>query len=211
MRQLLALIFCLTVLPVQAEYVIAPDIAKEYVDLKARVRKHPDSADLNFEYAICLSYVGKVEEGKAALKKVRNLDPGFPEKALPRYLTEYQNDPANPKIKYRLGFLYYFNDKYEEALRVLAEVADERPVGQLNAWALGYMAVIKGEQKKWQEGERLVRQALQIEPDAYALRAALAAALKEQGKLWAATKEFLRALRNRSEFEEYEKTLFQQP
>ena len=211
MRQLLALIFCLTVLPVQAEYVIAPDIAKEYVDLQARGRKHPNNVDLNFEYAICLSYVGKVEEGKAALKKVRNRDPGFPEKALPRYLKEYQNDPANPKIKYRLGFLYYFNDKYEEALRVLAEVADERPVGQLNAWALGYMAVIKGEQKKWQEGERLVRQALQIEPDAYALRAALAAALKEQGKLWAATKEFFRALRNRSEFDEYEKTLFQQP
>lgn len=203
------LFFCLVAYPVQAEYTIAPDIAKEYVDLKAKIQKHPDNAALNFEYAVCLSYVGKIEEGRTALKKVRNLDPDFAEKALPKYLAEYHKYPTDPRTKYRLGFLYYFNDNRQQALNVLRDVANQEPVGQLNAWALGYMALIQGEQENWGEAEQLVRRALQIEPDAYGLHAALAAALKKQGKFLAATKEFIIALKRHRDFENYESTLVQ--
>lgn len=206
MKRWFILFIGMAAFPALADYAVAPDIAREYTDLKAKVRQNPDSADINFEYAVCLSYMGKIEAGRAALQKVRRLNPGFPRNALPGYLEAYRQNPTNPKTKYRLGFLYYFNNEYEQALNILGEVAVHQPVGQLNAWALGYMALIKGEQKKWEEAEKLVRQALRIEPDAYGLHAALAVTLKEQGRLFAATGEYVIAYRERRNFEHYEKT-----
>lgn len=192
-----------------AGYVIAPDILQEYREIKAKAQNYPKNTYVQFEYAICLSYVGKVEEGSAAINHVRDLDPKFYEKALPRYVQAFRKNPNDPKAKYRLGFLYYFNRKFDLALAVLSEVANREETDQLTAWALGYMAVIKGEQKKWKEGEALVRQALEIEPDAYALHAALAVALKEGGNLFGAVGELAVALQKRGDFEKYEKSLFE--
>jgi tetratricopeptide (TPR) repeat protein len=191
-----------------ASYNIAPDILQEYRELKTKAQNYPKSPTVQFEYAICLSYVGKVEEGSNTINRVRDLDPKFYEKALPRYVRAFKKNPNDPRAKYRLGFLYYFNRKYDLALAVLSEVASRETTDQFTAWALGYMAVIKGEQKKWSDGEALVRQALEIEPDAYALHAALAIALKEQGNIFGAMGELAVALQKRGDFEKYEAQLF---
>ncbi|WP_372524176.1 tetratricopeptide repeat protein [Sulfuricaulis sp.] len=205
----LVLLFCgAAVLPARAAYVIAPDIVKEYAEHKAKVLKNPDSTEMNFEYAVCLSYMGKIEEGRSTLKKVQALDPRFAEKALFRYTEKYRKNPASLKMKFRLGFLYYFDNKFDQALSILGDIADHQSAGQLSAWALGYMAMIKGEQDKWGEAEGLVRRALRLEPDAYGLHAALAAALKAQGNYLAAVREYFIAIKDRREFEAYEKTLW---
>ena len=196
--------------PATAAYVIEPDIVKEYLELRHKLLKHPDSAAVRFEYAVCLSYMGKVEESRSALKQVQTLDPEFSEKALSRYTEQSRRNPADLRLKFRLGFLYYFADKQDQALRIFGEIAEHQPAGQLNAWALGYMAVIKSDQGKWSEAEDLVRRALHIEPDAYGLHAALAVALKAQGNLMAALREYFIALKDRREFEAYEKS-WQQP
>jgi hypothetical protein len=47
--------------------------------------------------------------------------------------------------------------------------------------------------------QRFTRE-FKLEPDAYGLHAALAAALKKQGKFLATTKEFMMALKNAQEF-----------
>jgi len=194
--------------PAAAAYVIEPDIAKEYVELKHRVLKHPDNAELVFEYAVCLSYVGKVEESRAALKKVQALDPKFVDKALPGYIDRYRRRPTDMKAAFRLGFLYYFDKQFDLSLKILDKIAEHQPSGQLNAWALGYMAVIKSERGQWDEAEELVRRGLRIEPDAYGLHAALAAALKAQGNLMEALREYFVAVKDRRAFEAYEKTLW---
>jgi len=206
---LLLAVFGLATGPAAAAYVIEPDIVKEYLDLRHKALTHPDRADFRFEYAVCLSYMGKVEESRSALKQVQALDPEFSKKALPRYAEQSRQNPADLRLKFRLGFLYYFADKHDQALKIFGEIADRAPAGQLNAWALGYMAVIKSDQGKWSEAEDLVRRALRIEPDAYGLHAALAAALKAQGNLIPALREYFIALKDRREFEAYEKTLLQ--
>ncbi len=207
---LLLAVCSLAARPAVAAYVIEPDIVKEYFDLRHKLQKQPDSAEVRFEYAVCLSYMGKVEESRSALKQVQTLDPAFAEKALPRYAEQSRQNPADLRLKFRLGFLYYFAGKHDLALQIFREIAEHAPAGQLNAWALGYMAVIKSDQGKWREAEELVRRALRIEPDAYGLHAALAATLKAQGNLLAALREYFIALQDRREFESYEKTL-QQP
>jgi tetratricopeptide (TPR) repeat protein len=192
-----------------AAYVIEPGIVKEYLELKHEVLQQPDSAAVRFEYAVCLSYMGKVEESRSALKQVQTLDPRFSEKSLPGYAEQSRRNPADLKLKFRLGFLYYFAGKQDQALATFGDIAEHQPAGQLSAWALGYMAVIKSDQGKWSEAEDLVRRALRLEPDAYGLHAALAAALKAQGNLLAALREYFTALKDRREFEAYEKTLWQ--
>jgi tetratricopeptide (TPR) repeat protein len=206
-RVLLSLLLLLMTLPAVAAYVVAPDVVREYVELRDKIQKSPDDAGLNFEYAICLSYLGNVEEGRTVLKRVRALDSRFAQKALPRYLMQHRANPNDAKVKYRLGFLYYFNEQYDQALRILEEVAERKPPDQLSAWALGYMAVVKGKQKKWEEAESLVRRALAIEPEAYGLHAALAAALKGQGKYFAATRAYMTAVDERETLREYLRTL----
>jgi tetratricopeptide (TPR) repeat protein len=206
MKRLLGICLCLfAAFSAHAGYIVAPEIASEYKALRARVQQQPSDADAQFQYAICLSYVGKIEEGRNTLKQVRVLDAEFARKALPRYLKMHQDAPIDLKARYRLAFLYYFNENYDEALRHMSAVAEHKPIGQLNAWALGYMAVIKGKLKKWEEAEQLVRSALAIEPHAYGLHAALAAALKKQGQLVAAMRAYLTALSERDDFERYEK------
>ncbi|MBI3899813.1 MAG: hypothetical protein HY308_16170 [Gammaproteobacteria bacterium] len=188
-----------------AEYTVAPDIAQEYRQLKAKAGQAPNDTELNFEYATCLSYLGKVEEGRTVLKHVRQLDPGFANKVLPKYLKKQQENPNDLKAKYRLGFLYYFKEDYAQALNLLGQVANSEPVGQLNAWALGYMGVVKGKLGKWDEAENLVQRALKIEPEAYGLHAALAVAQKKKGETFAAMRSYMTALEERNKFERYEK------
>jgi tetratricopeptide (TPR) repeat protein len=206
MKRLVGIAFCMFVsLAAHAQYVVAPEIASEYRELKARIQKQPEDVNSHFEYAICLSYLGKIEEGRTVLKQVRAMDPEFARHALPKYLKKHQDAPGDPKAKYRLGFLYYFIDNYDEALRYMGDVAEHKPVGQLTAWALGYMAVVKGKQEKWEEAEDLVRRALAIEPHAYGLHAALALVLKKRGKPFAAVRAYYTALNEREKFELYEK------
>jgi len=192
-------------LPAWGQYIVAPDIAREFTTLRSQVEKQPENAELLFEYVICLSYVGKVEESRAALKRVRALEPDFSRQALPRYLEQHRSRPLDAKITYRLGFLYYFNEDYERTFQTLRIVAEQKPAGQLGVWALGYMAVIKGKQKQWNDAERLLRQALALEPDAYALHAALAVALHKKGDTLSALSAYNTAHAKRNEFERYEK------
>jgi Flp pilus assembly protein TadD len=205
---LLLVVAAMAARPVAAAYVIEPPIAREYLELKQRVLRQPADAALMFDYAVCLAYLGKIEASRAALRKVRELDPRFAERALPEYRERYHRDPTDARVAFRLGFLYYFDGQSEPALRTLGAVAERRPPGQMNAWALAYMAVIKGEQQQWAQAEELVRRALRLEPDAYALHAALAAALKAQGQLFAAVREYFIALQDRRDFEAYEKSLW---
>jgi tetratricopeptide (TPR) repeat protein len=191
-----------------AGYVVAPEIANEYLRLRDEVRAHPDDPTVAFEYAVCLSYMGKVEDGRAALRQVRKLDPSFAKKTLPRYLRDAESRPQDSHLLFRVAFLRYFNDQSDLAFVVFEKVANQQPVGPLTAWALAYMAVIKSDGNQWEDSEKLVRQALKIEPDAYALHAALAAALRGQGRYVAATGAFFTALNKRTEFENYEREHF---
>jgi tetratricopeptide (TPR) repeat protein len=194
--------------PAWAAYVIAPDIAEEYVRVRTEFSARPDDPATVFEYAVCLSYVGKVEDGRKALRKVRSLDPDFATKALPRYQREVETRPQDPRALFRIAFLYYFLNDNERAYTAFETVAKQQPPGQLTTWALAYMAVICSDAKKWGEAESLIRRALEMEPDAYGLHAALAATLRGQGRIFAATGEFFTALNLRTQFENYERERF---
>src|SRR5438105_6063062 len=89
-----------------AAYVVEPAIASECADLKAKVEKQTNSPSLLFDYAVCLSRMGEVEESNAKLKAVQRLDGDFKRKALPMYLERYKQMPDDPRRAYQLGFVF---------------------------------------------------------------------------------------------------------
>lgn len=197
----LAFMFASAVLAV-AE--VPNDIWNEYVYWTKLVKKSPNSAYNNFNLAIVMAYMGKVEEGAELLNKVARLDPN----AVPRYLLFYEKKvaqyPNNWRYRFRLAFVYYFADKLYAAIDQFEWVANSSPVNAKNAWAMGYIAVIKAKQGKWNRAEEYCRRALEIEPDGAALHAALAEAYYNQKKVVEASAEMVTAMRLKKDFEKYE-------
>ncbi|GEM_PF-3459222 len=184
---------------VSAGYLVTPELRRECEVLRQRMVKEAKSAEAHFELAICLSLMGSIEESRDALETSKKVDPEFRRRALPVYLERFRQQPDDPRTAYRLACVYYFNDKPEEALHYFSVVAEHQPVGQINAWAFGYMGVLKGEQKKWEEAEQLARKGIGLERDAYALHLVLALALKGQGRYLAALDEYFIATRLKDE------------
>jgi tetratricopeptide (TPR) repeat protein len=102
------------------------------------------------------------------------------------------------------------NDYRNKALFNFQRVAEKEPHNNINAWGFAYMAVIKGIEKDWPAAVKFCEKALEIEPDAYAIRAAYMEALKQNGDLLGAAAQMTIALRLKSEQDAYEKELFGQ-
>lgn len=203
------ILFLLNASMARAVYELTPEVQKEYLTNKKVVQKAPKSAAAYFNYAVTLAYMGKLEEGASALNKVSELDPKFVKKNVSAFKLAAKKAPEDYRTKFRLAFLYYFNNDFDRAYKELEIISRDADESYLKAWALGYMAVIRGDkQKKWKEALELVNRALDYEPEAYGLHAALAIAQKENGNTMAAFGSLMKALALRGDFEKYEKKLF---
>lgn len=195
--------------PAKAVYELTSDVQKEFVANKKLIQKNPKSALYQFNYAVTLAYMGKIEEGATALNKVTELDSKFVKKNLSSFILAAKKNPPDYRVKFRLAFLYYFNNDFDKAYRELEIISKDADESYLKAWALGYMAVIRGDkQKRWKEALDLCNRALDYEPEAYGLHAALAVAQKENNNMMGAVGSLMKALSLRGEFEKYEKKLF---
>lgn len=99
------------------------------------------------------------------------------------------------------------NDYRLKALFNFRKVAEKKPLTTANAWGYAYMAVIKAIEKDWVAAQTLCEKALELEPDAYAIRAAYMEALKQNGNPLAAASQMSTALTLRSQQEAYEREL----
>ena len=87
-------------------------------------------------------------------------------------------------------------------------VATKQPKDYVNAWGYAYMATVKAIEKDWKEARKLIEDAIAIEPNAWAIRAAYMEALRQNGNYIAATGQLTVALRLKSEQEAYDKKVF---
>ncbi len=195
--------------PARAVYELTTEVQKEYLANKKLIQKNPKSALFHFNYAVTLAYMGKIEEGASALNKVTELDNKFVKKNLTAFILAVKKAPQDYRVRFRLAFLYYFNNDFDKAYRELEIVSKDADESYLQAWAMGCMAVIRGDkQKRWKEALELVNRALDYEPEACGLHAAVAIALKENGNTMAAIGSLMKALQLRGDFEKYERKTF---
>lgn len=177
--------------PALAKYRIGKELSKEIKTNKKWVQTEPKSPEAHFELAMSYAYTGKIMKGWSELKKVNELDSNYADAVIAKYTQKISDEPTVWKHHFKLAFGYYFKDKKEDAKAEFQKILDTDPK---NLWALGYLALIEGEQGNVDRSITLCRQALKIEPDAAAIHYLLGEALGKKGDTLGSLAEKLTAL-----------------
>lgn len=174
---------------------ITPELQKELEQKQAAVQTAPNDPHTRFDLAITMAYTNKLQDGWNNLKKTVEIDPAFREKGLRLYLDKVRAEPNDWRLRFRLAFAYYFNDKKEEAIRELKNVLVLDPY---NVWAYGYISLIYGEMNEIDTAMDYARQGIKIDSNVAALHLLLAEGYNRKGDKWTAVREMMEALRLRA-------------
>ncbi|MFH1541633.1 MAG: hypothetical protein ABIE84_00890, partial [bacterium] len=177
--------------PAQA-WRITPELAKERTQMEQRAKANPTDTQVQFELAITYGYTNNLIDGMNQLKKVNELDPTFKEKALPLYINKVNESPNDWRLRFRLAFAYYFNDRREEAIREFNNVLILDPY---NVWAYGYIALLYGDLGEVDKAMATVRKGLAIDNRVAALHLLLGEGYIKKGDNWKGWFERMEAVR----------------
>ena len=180
--------------PAQA-WRITKELEQELAAKQAAVKAAPKDPLARFDLAITMAYSNNIPDGWSNLKKVAELDPEFRTKGLRLYLRKVTENPADWRLRFRLAFAYYFNDKKIDAIRELDNVLKIDPY---NVWAYGYIALIYGELNEVETALAYTKKGLKIDSNVAALHLLLAEAYNRRGDRWGAFLEGLEAVRLRA-------------
>lgn len=174
---------------------ISPELQKELSEKQAAVRVNPKDPDARFDLAITMAYTNNIPDGWNNLKKVVELDPAYRSKGLALYIKQVTESPNDWRLRFRLAFAYYFNDKKKEAIRELDNVIKLDPY---NVWAYGYIALIYGELGDVDSAMSYTRKGLNLDSNVAALHLLLAEGYTRKGDKWKGFLEGLEAMRLRA-------------
>lgn len=171
---------------------ITPELQKELEAKQKAVKLTPKDPDALFDLAITMAYTNNLQDGWNNLKKTVELDPGYRKKGLDEYVKKVTANPGDWRLRFRLAFAYYFNDRKKEAIKELDNVIKIDPY---NVWAFGYIALIHGEMGNTDLAMDYTKRGLAIDSNVAALHALLGEGYNRQGDKWKSLAEFMEALR----------------
>lgn len=166
-------------------YHVDPQLLTNIQEKKIILTEHPTSDNAKFELAMAYAYTGQVDLGWELLK---NMDKSYSNVVIQTYAPLQESDPTNWKYPFNLAFGYYFNGDVAQALSSFNHVLDIDP---RNVWAMGFIALILGEQKDYKPAIEWCKKGLKIEPNATALHLLIALGYKETGNYFSAMKHGL--------------------
>ncbi len=166
-------------------YQISPELAQEVRANKAAATARP-SAETLFDLAMSYAYTGQIEKGWAILRKIPNYDTNFAPDVVSKYEAAIKKNPTEWRHHFKLAFGYYFLDQKDKSIVCFRRVLELDPK---NAWALGFIALIKGDQGNMPEAIETAKQAIKIEPNAAALHFLLATGYAKSGNYWGSVNE----------------------
>ncbi|MBU0630938.1 MAG: tetratricopeptide repeat protein [Candidatus Margulisbacteria bacterium] len=184
----------LTALPSIA-WRITPELQKELNTKQEAVRANPNDPGTRFDLAITMAYTNNLQDGWNNLKKTVELDPGFKKKGLELYEKKVTEDPGDWRLRFRLAFAYYFNERKREAIRELDNVIKIDPY---NVWAYGYLALIYGELGETETAMAATKKGLAIDSNVAALHLLLGEGYNRKGDKWKGFLETMEAVRLRA-------------
>jgi tetratricopeptide (TPR) repeat protein len=191
-------VFALTPAGVNA-WTITKELQDEVAEKEKALAANPSDPYAHFDLAITYSYSNKVQEGWDELKKVNDLDDNFAPAALAKYQALVHKNPNDWKLRFRLVFALYFDEKKQEAINQLYYIAGMEPKDDpKRIWAYGYMGLIYGEMDKVDEAIAYVKKGLAIDNNAAALHLLLASGYYKKGDSWGAFWEGVESLRLKS-------------
>ncbi len=171
---------------------ITKELKKELAVKKAAVSKNPKDPAALFDLAITYGYTNHLISGMNTLKKIHESHPEFKKEVLPYYIGKVNEKPGDWRLRFRLAFAYYFNNKKKDAIREFKNVLIIDPY---NVWAYGYLALIYGEEEKVDEAIAITKKGLKIDSNVAALHLLLAEGYYKKGNSWGGFAERMEALR----------------
>jgi len=174
---------------------ITPELKQELAQKKATVHQNPGDANAYFDLAITQAYSNDFIDGWNNLRKTVETDPDFKKKGLDMYIKKVNEDPSDWKLRFRLAFAYYFNDKKPETIHELKNVLILDPY---NVWAYGYIALIYGEMNEIDNAMEYTKKGLAIDSNVAALHLLLSEGYYKKGDSWKGFTERMEALRLRA-------------
>lgn len=166
----------------QAVYAKWPELSPKELEtqkeLIANMKKEPNNALFRFDLAMQLAYTGWVEYAWFQLKQIPKLNPEFQIEHETVLFDAVQADPENAYLHFKIAFAYYFNDKKNLSLAAFLKAHQYAPK---QAWIMGFIALVYGEQKKYKEAIRWCKKGLKIEPHATGLHFLLAEGYRKTG------------------------------
>lgn len=171
---------------------ISKELKQELAVKQAAVKAAPNDANARFDLAITMAYTNNLQDGWANLKKTVELDPGFKKKGLEMYIKKVTDDPGDWRLRFRLAFAYYFNDKKRDAVRELENVIIIDPY---NVWAFGYISLIYGEMGETDAAMNYAKKGIRIDSNVAALHFLLAEGYNRKGDNWKSFLEGMEAVR----------------
>lgn len=140
----------------------------------------PTSNETRFELAMCYGYTGQIIKGWDMLKTV---SPNYAPVVVEKYEALATQNPKEWKYRFKLAFGYYFLDRKDDAIAEFKQVLQIDPK---HIWAMGFIALLEGEQNHVNETIYWCDKALKIEPNATAVHFLLAEAYRRKGDFFKA-------------------------
>jgi tetratricopeptide (TPR) repeat protein len=183
------LILCVWgVVPIMAKvYQVRPELLQEVKANRALAQSQP-SAEALFELAMSYAYTGQIEKGWSTLRKIPDYDKNYPPKVVEKYERLSRAAPTEWKYPFKLAFGYYFLDQKDKSIECFRKVLEIDPK---NAWALGFIALIKGERGEISDAIEIAKQSIRIEPNAAALHFLLGVGYGKAGNYWGSMQEMV--------------------
>lgn len=170
-------------------YVPPTDRMAEVTYNKKFLAENPTSANAYFELAMSYAYTGQIQKGWDTLKKIPDYDKNFAPKVFAKYTPLAKQNPKEWRYPFKLAFAYYFIDDRDKAITEFEKVLKIDPK---HIWAMGFIALIQGEQSKEEDALNRCKQALAIEPNATAIHFLAAEGYRRQGKYLKMTQHSLK-------------------
>lgn len=169
----ISIIFILLFCGVAYSWAMTQEYRNEISQKENAVSRSPNDPDAHFDLAITYAYTNKVEAGLNELKKTSTLvkdQKAYAKELITRYFDLVKKNPEDWKLRFRLGFAYYFGDYKKYAMDELQNVANVNPG---NPWPYGYMAIIAAEDNKWNDGILYMKKAIAIDSNVAAFHLGL--------------------------------------
>lgn len=157
------------------------------LDIKEHIRmyKAAPTPENRFELAMAFGYNGFIEQGWKILKRV-------PKSYAPEVVRKYEalsaKNPTNPHYPFRLAFGYYFLGQKEAAKGAFRRVLE---IDSKQVWAMGFTALVEGEEKHNDAAIAWCKKALLIDKDATAIHFLLAEGYRRTGNYMGVVGEML--------------------
>jgi len=174
---------------------LTKELEQELIIKQRMVKENPQDPNARFDLAISMAYTNNLQDGWLNLKRVVELDPTFRKKGLDFYLKKVTENPQDWRLRFRLAFVYYFNEKRREAIRELDNVLIIDPD---NVWAYGYIALIYGELGEVDTAMTYSKKGISLDSNVAALHLLLSEGYNRKGDKWKSFLEGLEALRLRA-------------